>query len=80
MAVGDSLLPTFCSPCSDCYVCKSLYPKIRSIAAQHPDVQWVKLNGSDPVLVDLFRAMGVTKVRRPFTCVSTWVPTCPVLW
>lgn len=46
----------------DCYVCKSLYPKMRKIAADNSDVIWVKLNGSDPAMVGLFASLGVTKV------------------
>lgn len=43
-------------------MCKSLYPKMRKIAADNPDVCWVKLNGSDPALVELFTSLGVTRV------------------
>lgn len=43
-------------------VCKSLYPKMKRIAADNPDVLWVKLNGSDPNLAPLFEAMDIKKV------------------
>lgn len=43
-------------------VCKSLYPKMKRIAADNPDVVWAKLNGSDPEMVALFQAMGIRKV------------------
>ncbi|GFH08439.1 thioredoxin domain-containing protein [Haematococcus lacustris] len=47
---------------SDCYVCKSIFPKIRAAARDNPDVLWVKLNGSDPEMVDLFKALDIRKV------------------
>ncbi|KAL6759897.1 hypothetical protein V8C86DRAFT_2563587, partial [Haematococcus lacustris] len=47
---------------SDCYVCKSIFPKICAIARANPDVLWVKLNGSNPELMDLFKALDIRKV------------------
>uniref|UniRef100_A0A7S3QV21 Thioredoxin domain-containing protein n=1 Tax=Dunaliella tertiolecta TaxID=3047 RepID=A0A7S3QV21_DUNTE len=46
----------------DCYVCKSLYPKMKRIASDNPDVLWAKLNGTDATLVPIFQAMGIKKV------------------
>lgn len=46
----------------DCYVCRTLYPKLKQIAQNNPDVLWVKLNGSDPGMVSLFSELGITKV------------------
>lgn len=48
---------------TDCWVCKSLHPKIKQLAAANPHILFAKLNGSNPQLVDMFHALGVTKVR-----------------
>jgi hypothetical protein len=44
---------------------RSLHPKLTQIAAQNPDVSWVKLNGTSTSLVPLFQALDIRKVSKP---------------
>lgn len=57
---GQLLVATFFT--EDCYVCKSLHPKLHKIAASNSDVMFVKMNGSCPSFQDLFHELGITQV------------------
>eukprot|EP00798_Chlamydomonas_sp_ICE-L_P018060 gene18060-24484_t len=54
------LVADFFTP--DCYSCKSLYPKLKQIAKENPDVLFAKLNGQDEKLSPYFETVGVKKV------------------
>lgn len=45
-----------------CQACKALYPKWLQLAAQHPDVMFVKVNAADETMRAVAAAMGVTKL------------------
>ena len=46
--------------------CRTLHPKLKKLAADHPEVLFLKVNGSREQLRPLFEAHGITKVRaRP---------------
>lgn len=50
----------FFSP--QCHACKSLYPKLRQIAASNSDVTFVKVNAAAPPMADLVQGLQVAKL------------------
>jgi len=60
--------PSISPCCPALQVCKSLYPKMKRIASDNPDVLWAKLNGTDATLVPIFQAMGIKKVGGDRSC------------
>lgn len=46
----------------DCYVCRTMHPKLKKIAGDNPDVVFAKMNGSDEALRPLFEELQITKV------------------
>lgn len=47
---------------TECYACKTLYPKLKQIAGENPDVKFAKINGFNELLRPFFDQSGVTKV------------------
>ncbi|KAA6418935.1 MAG: thioredoxin [Trebouxia sp. A1-2] len=45
-----------------CQACKALYPKWMQLAAQNPDVTFIKVNAADDTMRAVAAAMGVTKL------------------
>lgn len=46
----------------DCYVCRSLHPKLKKIALDNPDMTILKVNGSSDALREVFARYHVTRV------------------
>ncbi|PNH06124.1 Thioredoxin-like 2-1, chloroplastic [Tetrabaena socialis] len=46
----------------DCYSCRTLHVKLKKIAAENPEILFLKLNGSSEGLKPLFEMFGITKV------------------
>ena len=59
-AEGRTVLLNFFQ--DDCYACRTLHPKLKKLAADHPEVLFLKVNGSREQLRPLFEAHGITKV------------------
>ncbi|MEW5303783.1 MAG: hypothetical protein WDW36_006441 [Sanguina aurantia] len=46
----------------DCYVCRTLLPKLKQIAGMNPDVMFAELNGSEDGMRPLFDELGIARV------------------
>lgn len=46
----------------ECYACKSLQPKLRQIAANNPEVLFIKVNGLQGDLQQYCESMGITRI------------------
>ncbi|KAG2502090.1 hypothetical protein HYH03_000582 [Edaphochlamys debaryana] len=46
----------------DCYACRSLHTKLKKLAHDHPDVLFLKVNGSIEAMRPVFEKHGITKV------------------
>jgi thiol-disulfide isomerase/thioredoxin len=57
---GQLVVVDFFTP--SCHGCRTMFPKLKQIAAAHPDVCFVAVDASRPELGDLARDLGVTKL------------------
>ncbi|EFJ52933.1 thioredoxin [Volvox carteri f. nagariensis] len=46
----------------DCYACRCLHKKLKQLAEDHPEVLFLKVNGSNEALRPVFAERGITKV------------------
>lgn len=54
------VLVDFFSP--SCYACRSMWPKLKQIAASNPDITFLKVNTAEKPLASLAEGMGVSKL------------------
>jgi thiol-disulfide isomerase/thioredoxin len=57
---GKLVVVNFFSPC--CHACKTIFPKVKNLAVNNPEVVFLKVNGADEKLQAMCESMGITKI------------------